>query len=61
MNQAGNNTWKFSIALPPGDYAYNFVADGKPVRDPYNLKVCNAGRGFVNSYLKVKPLNEEKR
>jgi hypothetical protein len=61
LTKAENNTWKISVSLPPGDYAYNFVADGRPVRDPYNQKVCNAGRGFVNSYLKVKPLNEENR
>ena len=61
LNKTENNAWKISVSLPPGDYAYNFVVDGRPVRDPYNLKVCNAGRGFANSYLKVKPLNEENR
>lgn len=59
LKQAEKSTWKISLALPPGDYAYNFVVNGKPVRDPFNSKICNAGRGFPNSYLKVKPINEE--
>ncbi|MFH1367760.1 MAG: glycogen-binding domain-containing protein [Elusimicrobiota bacterium] len=50
-----NHTWKINLSLPPGEYAYNFVADGRPLKDPNNTKVCNAGRGFTNSYLKIEP------
>ena len=48
-----------TLALAPGDYAYNFVINGKPKRDPNNAKICNAGRGFPNSFLKVKPLSND--
>jgi hypothetical protein len=54
MNLGLDFTWGITLDIPPGDYAYNFVVDGKPVRDPNNKKVCDAGRGFPNSYLRVK-------
>lgn len=47
--------WTINLQIPPGDYAYNLVVDGKPVRDPNNARKCNVGRGFVNSYLRVRP------
>lgn len=56
-----DHKWSIAIAVAPGDYAYNFVVDGKPLRDPNNPKTCDAGRGFTNSYLKVKPLSEDKK
>jgi len=59
MVSSGANTWKLTVQLAPGDYAYNYVVNGKPRRDPNNPKVCNAGRGFTNSFLKVKPLTNE--
>jgi len=34
--------WKISLALSPGEYAYNFIADGKPIKDPFNQKTVNA-------------------
>jgi Glycogen recognition site of AMP-activated protein kinase len=59
MAKGAHSTWKLNVALAPGEYAYNFVIDGKPRRDPNNPKVCNAGRGFPNSSLKVKSLANE--
>ena len=56
MKKGADNKWTLNLSIPPGEYAYNFVVDGKPIRDPNNPKVCDAGRGFPNSYLKVKPL-----
>jgi hypothetical protein len=53
--------WSISVPISPGEYAYNFVVDGKPIRDPYNTKVCDVGRGFPNSLLKVKSLTDEKK
>ncbi|HLD29452.1 MAG TPA: glycogen-binding domain-containing protein, partial [bacterium] len=55
LKKGKNYIWKITLRLAPGEYAYNFVVDGKPIRDPYNQKICNAGRGFTNSYLKVNP------
>lgn len=61
MNKGQDNRWSAILALPPGEYAYNFVIDGKPIRDPNNPKICNIGRGFPNSYLKVKSFAEERK
>lgn len=51
-----NHTWKIAIQITPGEYAYNFIVNGKPIIDPNNLKTCDVGRGFQNSFLRVKPL-----
>ena len=59
MTKGAGGMWKISLALAPGDYAYNYVINGKPKRDPNNAKICNAGRGFPNSFLKVKPLSND--
>jgi len=61
MTRGAAHTWKITVTLAPGDYAYNYVVDGKPKRDPNNPKVCNAGRGFPNSFLKVKPLSNDNK
>lgn len=53
--------WTVTLAIPAGEYAYNFVVDGKPIRDPNNPKICDVGRGFPNSLLKVKSLTDEKK
>ena len=28
--------WALKVSLPPGKYAYNFIVDGKMIRDPAN-------------------------
>jgi len=61
MTRGAANTWKINVTIAPGDYAYNYVVNGKPRRDPNNPKVCNAGRGFPNSFLKVKPLSNDNK
>lgn len=60
MAKGDDHLWAITLQLSPGEYSYNFVVDGKPIRDPNNKKVCNAGRGFINSYLKVLSLDEER-
>jgi hypothetical protein len=55
MEKGADNVWSVSLAIPPGEYAYNFVVDGLPKRDPNNSKVSNVGRGFPNSFLKLEP------
>lgn len=61
MKKGANHTWSVTVDIVPGEYAYNFVVDGKPVRDPNNPKICNVGRGFPNSFLKVKPRAHDKK
>jgi hypothetical protein len=52
--------WSITIPIPPGEYAYNFVLDGRPIRDPYNQRTVDVGRGFPNSLLKVRSRSDEK-
>jgi hypothetical protein len=59
LKKGKDHKWTVTLAIAPGDYAYNFVVDGRPIRDPNNAKICDAGRGFPNSYLKVKPVDKE--
>jgi hypothetical protein len=61
MARGNDFKWSVSILIAPGEYAYNFVVDGKPIRDPYNMKSCDVGRGFPNSLLKVKSRADEKK
>jgi len=60
MIKGKDHSWTLTLPIPPGDYAYNFVVDGKPIRDPNNPKTCDVGRGFPNSLLKVRSLTDEK-
>lgn len=59
MARGADHKWSVTLSIKPGEYAYNFVVDGRPIRDPNNPKICDAGRGFANSYLKVKPIDQE--
>jgi hypothetical protein len=54
MTKGPNHTWTFSAKLEPGDYTYNFIVDGKVIRDPNNPRTAPEGR----SLLSVKPLTE---
>ncbi|MHB9154819.1 MAG: glycogen-binding domain-containing protein, partial [Endomicrobiales bacterium] len=40
MAKGSDHQWSITLALPPGEYAYNFVVDGKPIRDPNNARIC---------------------
>lgn len=53
MKKGDGYQWSLSASMLPGEYAYNFVVDGKPIRDPNNQKICDTGRGFKSSYLKI--------
>ena len=59
LERGENFTWKIDLSLEPGDYAYNYMVDGRPVRDPNNQKVTDAGRGFPNSFITIKPMAKE--
>jgi hypothetical protein len=57
MEKGPDNVWSITLSIAPGEYAYNFVVDGLVKRDPNNPKVCNVGRGFPNSFLKLDPIS----
>lgn len=52
MAKGDNHVWSVTVPLAPGDHTYNFLVDGKPVRDPNNPRTAPEGR----SLLVVKPL-----
>ena len=58
MEKINAKQWAIAAPIAPGEYAYNFVVDGRPIIDPNNPKTCNVGRGFTNSLLRVKSLKE---
>jgi hypothetical protein len=52
MVKGENHTWEASASLEAGEYTYNFIVDGKVVRDPNNPRTAPEGR----SLLVVQPL-----
>jgi hypothetical protein len=54
MTSADKREWSLSVSLDPGEYTYNFLVDGKPVRDPNNAHTAPEGR----SLLVVTPRNQ---
>ena len=55
LDKDDNSSWSITASITPGEYGYNFVVNGKPVKDPNNPNTVNTGRGFTSSFLKVKP------
>ncbi|MFO7914089.1 MAG: glycogen-binding domain-containing protein [Candidatus Krumholzibacteriales bacterium] len=46
--------WEIVIPLPPGEYEYKFVIDGKEwIADPGNPEVTGDGFGGYNSIIEV--------
>lgn len=40
--------WVISIPIPPGDYSYNYLVDGKTVRDPNQPRTDTQGRSLLS-------------
>ena len=55
MKKDASNRWSATLTLPAGQYAYNFIVDGKMIRDPSckNFKKV-AGHKVPASVLRVK-------
>ena len=47
------NGFTFSMSLPPGNYQYLFLVDGKEKRDPSNKDSVDNGMGGWNSVIKI--------
>ena len=47
------NGFSYSMSLPPGNYQYLFVVDGKEKRDPSNKDSVDNGMGGWNSVIKI--------
>ncbi len=54
MTKSKTHTWTLSLQLEPGEYAYNFVVDGRLIRDPSNRKSKSAGQRIPSSIITVK-------
>ncbi len=54
LKKGPNHTWSTSFSLEPGDYTYNYVVDGRAIRDPNNPRTAPEGR----SLLTVKPIEK---
>jgi 1,4-alpha-glucan branching enzyme len=39
--------WSVSVSLAAGDYSYNFIVDGKTVRDPNQRRTDAKGRSLL--------------
>ena len=53
MRKDRNHLWSIVLKLRPGTYAYNFVVDGKMIRDPANRRAKKAGQKIPSSVLVV--------
>lgn len=40
--------WAISLPVPPGDYSYNYLVDGKTVRDPNQPRTDTQGRSLLS-------------
>lgn len=47
MAKGENHTWSITLSLDPGEYTYNFLVDGRPVRDPNNPRTAPEGRSLL--------------
>ncbi|MBI4396488.1 MAG: hypothetical protein HY548_05295 [Elusimicrobia bacterium] len=47
MKKGANHVWSVSADFLPGDYTYNYVVDGKVVRDPNNPRTAAEGRSLL--------------
>lgn len=47
FQKGATGRWKLSVVLAPGDYAYNFIVDGKVVRDPNQRRTDAKGRSLL--------------
>jgi hypothetical protein len=54
MKKGKAHRWSAALQIEPGEYAYNFIVDGKMIRDPSNRKIKKAGRKIPSSLLIVK-------
>jgi 1,4-alpha-glucan branching enzyme len=48
-----NGTWEKTVMLPPGQYEYKFLVDGKWTIDPQNIQTSQNDFGALNSILNL--------
>ncbi|MBL0714900.1 MAG: glycogen-binding domain-containing protein [Desulfosarcina sp.] len=53
MKSDGNGLWQKIMILPPGQYEYKFLVDGRWRTDPNNPDKCTNCFGTFNNVLRV--------
>lgn len=53
MKKNDQHQWSITLQISPGKYAYNFIVDGKMIRDPSNKKSIQAGQKIASSLLSI--------
>lgn len=61
MEKDARGMWAIALKIPTGEYAYNFIIDGRPTKDFNNPKTKDTGRGFVSSFLEVRPFEPDNK
>lgn len=53
MKKNSDGSWSRTLVLPPGQYEYKFLVDGKWKEDPQNPRVCSNCFGSINSVINL--------
>ncbi|MDY6932881.1 MAG: hypothetical protein SVZ03_01500 [Spirochaetota bacterium] len=54
LNKGKDGIWRLKKRLPPGEYRYKYVIDGKWIVDLYNFRTASDGMGSVSSIINIK-------
>jgi len=58
MKRDGNGTWIRDVIIPPGEYEYKFMVDGKWKEDPQNEQLIPNCFGTYNNIINVAANNK---
>jgi len=53
MKKDDNGKWTKAVILPPGQYEYKFLVDGKWKEDPQNDRICPNNLGTYNNVFNL--------
>jgi len=53
MKKDENGKWTKAVILPPGQYEYKFLVDGKWKEDPQNDRICPNNLGTYNNVFNL--------
>lgn len=53
MRKDSYGQWSITLSIAPGEYTYNFIVDGRMIRDPNNKRVRQGAQKIPSSLLSV--------
>ncbi len=53
MRKDSYGQWAITLSIAPGEYTYNFIVDGRMIRDPNNKRVRQGAQKIPSSLLSV--------